>query len=75
MYFTEIIARERYKSLIEEENRIRIIGAARPEKTLVKNVLLKVRRFTDLRMLRISRVVVLPGSVIGLAVVDDGADD
>lgn len=37
MYFTEIIARERYKSLIEEANRIRIIGAARPEKTIVKN--------------------------------------
>ena len=39
MYFTEIIARERSKSLIEETNRIRIIGAARLEKTTSKKLL------------------------------------
>ncbi len=36
MYFTEIITRERRKSLIEKANRICIIRAARLEKTTIK---------------------------------------
>jgi hypothetical protein len=39
MYFTEIIAGEGRKSLIEEANRIRIIGAASPEKTTGKKII------------------------------------
>jgi hypothetical protein len=39
MYFTEIIAREHRKSLIEKANRIRIIRAARPKKTTNKKIL------------------------------------
>jgi len=39
IYFTKIIAREPRKNLIEEANSIRIVGAARPEKTTSKKLI------------------------------------